>query len=916
MQSPEINPLLLPSGASSTDRDAGVLTSPEVRVPLEPVALRAGASAGESAAQRVVSYEVLAKYKAWKQEGRVGDDSQLIRQRLLERFEAMPTRELRALGYRVAATVRELGITPAGGETPGRRAQNTLGTDIVPFVFAQQEWDFISKGVSQRLQALDAFLQDIYGERQIFKDRSLPVDPILGSPLYQLAVANLAPPKSSYIQFGGLCLARDIKGEWLVKQHMIFEPTGVSGMLQNRRILARVASEAFTDLSVVSVAEAPWQLLEKLRELSPRTDSADPLVVLLTPGPNCAAYPEHIFLGRRMGVPVVQGNELLVLHDKLFLKTVRGLRQVDVVMNRLRDSWLDPLVFRSDSMLGVPGLIHCVRKGSVALVNRPGSQLADDRALLPFTSKLIRYYLGQQPILKSVPSYWLGDQDQNEEVMSDLGAYDVFPLAGGQPLGGGKNLGELSKSRLAKVKHVIMQNPLGYVAQLRFPAEAAPCLVNGRIQNLQIDHRLYALRSGTASFEVIPGALTRAAEREGSTPDAGYALKDTWVINETSGSPIWQSRASRARRVTEHSREVTSKEAECFYWLGRYLERVNILGYMLNVVESMEAEELSSAERALYRPTWNRVLPPLIKGEKNRRRGLSTLENRYRLLMQPDEPGSVSSMVEKAILNGEEVQESITPLAWDTLMQLRQEFHPRRYKPDQSPAELASQCGKLSEAALRLVPQFFAICQDVSMLDDGWRFCSLGKFLERASTSANASAAMIDTLRAQIMSPGWQQVRFDIELSAFLRMLSSRDAYYRVYQMRADPVCVLRILWNHPDAPRSVLFSLHRCAAIIKPAPASVSDRTSRHLEQLIEDIQNTDWAHYFAIRPEDTVDLEEAEGYNRAKAAEMGARATQLGNHLESLLLRIMHTHDLVSDAFLTHQESISAAAQRELAF
>jgi uncharacterized circularly permuted ATP-grasp superfamily protein/uncharacterized alpha-E superfamily protein len=860
--------------------------------------------------QPVVSYEVLAKYKAWRQTGRLGDDSEVIRRRLLERFEAMPARELRALGYRVAATVRELGITSTGGETPGHRAHKSLGTDIVPFVFAQQEWDFISKGVSQRLLALDAFLRDIYGERHIFKDRMLPVDPILGSPMYQFPVAGLAPERAPYIHFGGLTLARDVKGEWLVKQHMIFEPTGVSGMLQNRRILARVASEAFTDLSVVSVAEAPWELLEKLRELSPRTDGVDPLVVLLTPGPASYAYAEHIFLGRRMGIPVVQGNELLVLHDKLYLKTVRGLRQVDVVLNRLRDAWLDPLVFRADSILGVPGLIHCVRKGTVALVNRPGSGLADDRALLPFTSTLIRYYLGQQPILKSVPSYWLGDRDQFDEVLADLGAYDVFPLAGGQPLGGGKSLGELTKSRLAKVRQEITQNAPGFVAQLRFPAEPAPCLVNGTIRNLPIDHRLYALRAGD-EFEVIPGALTRAAEREGPRPDTGYALKDTWVINEQRGAPIWQNRASRARRATEHFREVTSKEAECFYWLGRYLERINILGYMLNVVDTMETEELSSAERRLYRPTWNRVLPPLVKGEKNRRRGLSTLENRYRLLMQPDEPGSVASMVERALMNGEEVQESITPLAWDTLMQLRQEFHARRYKPDQTAAELASQCSKLSEVVLRLVPQFFAICQDVSLLDDGWRFCSLGKFLERASTSANASSAMIETLRAQIMSPGWQQVRYDIELSAFLRMLSSRDAYYRVYQMRADPVSVLRILWNHPDAPRSVLFSLHRCNGILKPAPATVSERTVRHLTQLITDIENTEWEYYFAIRPEDTQDPDEAEGYNREKAQEMAERASQLGHHLESLLLRIMHTHDLVSDAFLTHQESISAATQ-----
>ena len=240
------------------------------------------------------------------------------------------------------------------------------------------------------------FLRDIYGKKEILKANLLPIQPILGSTAYQRAAASLTPPGGAYLHLAGLSLCRVPSGEFVVKHHYFSNASGISYMIQNRRALARVIPQSFQDFSIRSIADAPVDILELLRSLS---DHPDPTVVLLSSGPGSAVYSEHSFLARRMGIPLVQGGDLLVLNDAVFLKTVSGLEKVEVIYNRISDQWLDPMVFRRDSLLGVAGLVHCIRKGTVAVVNSIGSQLSDDRALLPFAGQIIRFYLGERAAL-------------------------------------------------------------------------------------------------------------------------------------------------------------------------------------------------------------------------------------------------------------------------------------------------------------------------------------------------------------------------------------------------------------------------------------------------------------------------------------------------------------------------------------
>ncbi|MBV8274547.1 MAG: circularly permuted type 2 ATP-grasp protein, partial [Verrucomicrobia bacterium] len=346
-------------------------------------------------------------------------------QPLLEHLESYYSpADLKELEERLEATLRELGISFEGSKS---NHQNTWFSDLLPHVFLPDEWELLQKGFEQRIRAFELFLQDVYGQREILRQGVLPIPIILGSPHYHRSAVGLRPPQGSYLHLSGLAVCRDSEGRLTVKNHYFGHASGLSYMVQNRRLLARVVPDLFEHHPVESVAQLPTEILMGLRVMS---NLADPAVVLLTPGVASAVYSEHSFLARRMGIPLVQGEDLLVLDGSLFLKTVSGLERVDVVYSRVADPWLDPLVFSTDSRLGVPGLVHCLRKGTVTLVNAVGSQLADDRSLLHFGSAIIRFYLGEWPILPTLTTYWLGDLDQREMVLENLDSFQIRVLTG------------------------------------------------------------------------------------------------------------------------------------------------------------------------------------------------------------------------------------------------------------------------------------------------------------------------------------------------------------------------------------------------------------------------------------------------------------------------------------------------------
>ena len=629
-------------------------------------------------------------------------------------LERATSADLRELEERLDATLRELGIA---FEVPSGDHHNTWFCDLLPQIFPSDEWNQIVRGFQQRFKAFDLFLEDVYGKREILRQGAVPIPVVLGSPNYQRSAAGLRPAGGHFLQLSGLCICRDASGRLLVKNHYLSHASGLSYMIQNRRLLARVLPELFQSQPVESIADIPTDILLRLQAVAERPG---PSVVLLTPGVESAVYSEHGFLARRMGIPLVEGGDLVVLDDGLFLRTVSGLERVDVVYSRLADSWLDPLVFKRESHLGIPGLVHCIRKGTVSIVNSIGSQLADDRSLIHFSNAIIRFYLGESPILPALQTYWLGDLDQREMVFEQPDRFQLRTLTGERFLqftGNEKSWNEI-RTEVRRAPHLFVAQPMEDCAETL-------CFSQGKKTTRLQDHIVYGIRDGDR-FDVFPGALTRISATENGRTESqhGGGGKDTWVLQDVS-TVTSETEPFRRPKILP-ARPVTSRVAEGFYWLGRYLERAMNISKMIQVIETIEMEELTSAERRLYRPVWNRLLPPLEHAGKKGRRSMASPIERYRLMLDSSEMGSVISIVKKGMRNADSLREAISPEAWSALATLRGFFMRSRFRLEATDQEARRTTRRLSDTAVAVIPQFFATAQLSMLADDGWRFSRTG----------------------------------------------------------------------------------------------------------------------------------------------------------------------------------------------
>ncbi|HYR57849.1 MAG TPA: circularly permuted type 2 ATP-grasp protein [Chthoniobacteraceae bacterium] len=824
-----------------------------------------------------------------------------IFQKLLGDLADLASADMRVLDDRMEATLREMGVTfDVIRNDPWGRQPWTC--DLLPHVFDSAEWELIVRGIRQRLRAFECFLRDVYDGREILRAGAVPIHAVLGSPHYQNAAVGLPRPRESFLHLSGICLSRDARGWWEVKHHHFSHATGISYMMQNRRALARVIPELFQDAPVQSLAEVPLIVLERLRETA-AAFGGDPTVVLLSPGAGRSLSTEQSFLARRMGIPMVQGGDLLVLNDRVYLKTVRGLERVEVIYNRVADAWLDPLIFRRDSLLGVPGLVHCLRKGTVALVNAVGAQLADDRSLLAFAPQIIRFYLGEAPILPTTPTLWLGDIDQLELVLENLASYRVRPIFRENTSG---SWDRVLPSDEASLRQEIRKFPAHYVAQPREEGATTICFERGRKVEYPQDLIVFAVRSG-ADFEVFPGALTRVHSHSEAAPGDfgfGWTSKDSWVLSDATTEPLLPALASRIPDAGLPSRQATSRVAESFYWMGRHLERAHHQAYLISIIETLETEELNSAERKHYRPMWNRLLPPLEKSAGTSRRSIANRLDRYRLVLLP-EPGSIVSTFLRAVRNAESVQDGLSPEAWATISNLRTRFQRTRFREDLSETEAVRTTRRMVDFATQLIPQFFAVSANTMLADDGWRFCEMGQMLERAIITANS---VVSISKALDWTPGAESLHgAEIELSAFLRLLGCRDAYRRIYQMRAEPIPALELLWQNPQVPRSVARCLTRCGDLLRESIAAELLSTSGAaiaIDTLIVRIQRIDWRAF--------VRSPQAEDQPAARRTAPGvSRQEDLEALLDALLGATLDVHDAISDSFLNHQARIAAASQ-----
>ncbi len=422
---------------------------------------------------------------------------------------------------------RRVGITFAVyGEEEG--AERLIPFDVVPRILAASEWNKLSEGACQRVRALNMFLNDLYHGQDIIKAGIVP-ESILTNEMYRPEMQGVDVPGGVYAHIAGIDIVRTAADIFYVLEDNLRTPSGVSYMLENRRMMMRLFPDLFRQYPISPVEHYPQLLLENLRAVAPRGVN-DPTVVLMTPGAYNSAYFEHAFLAQQMGIELVEGRDMFVKGNAVFMRTTEGPKRVDVIYRRIDDDFIDPLAFRKDSMLGVPGLISVYRNGGVALANAIGTGVADDKSTYIYVPEMIRFYLGEEPILSNVPTYKLGVEDDRKYVLEHLEELVVKEVQGSG--GYGMLVGPTSsKAQIEEFRLRILANPSNYIAQPTLALSTCPTLVEQGVAPRHVDLRPYVLTGKTTT--VVPGALCRVAMTEGSlvvNSSQGGGTKDTWVL--------------------------------------------------------------------------------------------------------------------------------------------------------------------------------------------------------------------------------------------------------------------------------------------------------------------------------------------------------------------------------------------------
>ena len=405
--------------------------------------------------------------------------------------------------------------------------------DIVPRIIPSQEWVMLEKGLRQRVRALNAFLHDIYHDQEILKAGRIPAQQVLGNSQFRLEMVGVDVPENIYAHIAGVDLVRADHGtqlgEYYVLEDNLRTPSGVSYMLENRKMMMRLFPELFSRQKIAPVEHYPDLLLNSMRSVAPK-GVVDPTVVVLTAGQYNSAYFEHAFLAQQMGVQLVEGNDLFVKNEAVYMRTTEGPQRVDVIYRRIDDDFLDPRVFNKDSMLGVPGLFSAYRAGSVTLANAVGTGIADDKATYIHVPEMIRFYCGEEPILSNVPTWELSKPDDLKYVLEHLAELVVKEVHGSG--GYGMLVGPTAtKAEISLFRDKITGNPANYIAQPTLALSTCPTFVESGVAPRHIDLRPYVL-SGK-EITMVPGGLTRVALKEGSlvvNSSQGGGTKDTWVM--------------------------------------------------------------------------------------------------------------------------------------------------------------------------------------------------------------------------------------------------------------------------------------------------------------------------------------------------------------------------------------------------
>ncbi|HEV7280609.1 MAG TPA: circularly permuted type 2 ATP-grasp protein [Pirellulaceae bacterium] len=450
---------------------------------------------------------------------------------LIKALDALEPGDLKRRQKAIDRALMQMGITfTVYGHEAG--TEKIWPFDVVPRIVALAEWDLIERGLKQRIKALNAFIHDMYHEQRILKDGIIPAHVIESATTFRDQCRGLNPPRGIWCHVTGTDLVRDGDGKIYVLEDNLRCPSGVSYVLQNRLVMKQTFPQIFEKAAVRPISDYPGKLFETLQHVAPE-GVANPTIAVLTPGMYNSAYYEHSFLAQQMGVQLVEGRDLVVKNDYLYMRTTSGFERVDVLYRRIDDDFIDPKAFRADSALGAPGLMDVYRKGNLGMANAPGTGIADDKVIYAFVPDIIGYYLGEEPILPNVPTYRCCYADEREYVLDHLD--ELVVKAANESGGYGMMIGpRATAEERVKFGALIRDNPRNYIAQPTLALSRVPTVCDDKFEGRHVDLRPYILYG--EEIWVLPGGLTRVALRKGSlvvNSSQGGGSKDTWVVENT-----------------------------------------------------------------------------------------------------------------------------------------------------------------------------------------------------------------------------------------------------------------------------------------------------------------------------------------------------------------------------------------------
>jgi uncharacterized circularly permuted ATP-grasp superfamily protein/uncharacterized alpha-E superfamily protein len=783
--------------------------------------------------------------------------------------------------------IRENGVTynvygdPRGLERPWQ-------LDPIPLLIAPAEADALAAGLVQRGRLLEAILADLYGPQQTLARGLLPPELVYANPAFLRSCHGAARPGARYLHLYAANVGRAADGTFCVLGDRTQSPSGAGYALENRLVLSRTLPETFRDCRVQRLALFFRTLRDTLRGLAPHNRD-NPRVVLLTPGPYNETYFEHAYLARYLGFTLVEGGDLTVRDNRVFLKVLGGLQPVDVIFRRLDDDFCDPLELRPGSFLGVPGLVQAVRGGNVAVANALGSGLLETTALLAFLPGLCRHFLGEELRLPSVPTWWCGDPAARGHVLDHLGELVVKPALAGTRLEPAIGA-ELTREQRAELAERIRARPQDYVAQERLPLSTTPVLVGQRLQPRHLVLRCYLAADGE-SFAFMPGGLTRvsaSAETRVVSMQRGGGSKDTWVLSAGPVSTFSLLRGGALPvELTRGGSDLPSRVADDLYWLGRYAERAEGLTRLLRCVLVRLTEtsgladvpELPVLLGAVTR--LSECYPGFLGGGAAR---LAAPEPELLAVIHDTRrPGSLASVLGALARVAGKVRDRISTDMWRVLCDLGRVRRSQGFfapadegqGPNGESRTLSGELDLLDGTVLTLAA-FGGLAMESVTRGEGWRFLDMGRKLER-------SFQLIALLRWTLTTPSGPEGPV---LEAVLEIADSAMTYRRRYQGGVEAAAVLDLLLADETNPRSLAFQLAALADDVEHLPREAA-RPGRSPEQRLMLSSLT------ALR---LADVRQLAGFD-----ECGGRPA-----LDDLLSRLGHALPALSDAltqtYLSH--------------